>query len=719
MSEGADYIAHGWALCQFDAGTKGGESAGKGWNTSERAIRDPRTLRQGQNIGLLHAWSGTAAIDVDKHDEALAWLEARGVNLEHLLAADDAVQIKSGRPNKGKLLYAVPPGIDPLSLPSVSIRAIEPDAEGKFPVILEFRCATRCGTKTLQDVLPPSIHPDTGKPYEWGGDWRALPDLPEALLAIWREHIEPAQERKARGATGPGTSAEVMDMVRRLEAAGLKPYRCGDGFRGYCPVHGGESGTTLKIDEAADGRVLVHCHAKCTPEAIFKALPARDRGIPTIASFEQLKRAQDARKAGEDMQGGASLPEFPAELLALPHGLGRLQDWILGYMRYPSAAAAGITALATLAHFAMAHVVVDSDDGLGLNEQFLLLAPTGFGKEDLRKPFAKLADALSARPRPANAGNLWPAHLPHLQYSAPASQQGLHQLLEKHQAQTFLSDEFAEWLSHAASDSHKQQALGHFMQAYSKATSTIAAPAAVTKEYKPVNSPRILIFATSTAERLLETVTASHADSGAINRFVILVAEQDRIAKRYAPYGEDQGAKYQPPAAVVDLVEWVAALSETTVRLDPDAYALYVAHDAAVLDPLKFADYRLAGRLNEQALKMAALVALSDRRTLIDVRDLAIAYAIREGLYRRAASMFGIDGALSGMHNTGRALEQIRLHLVAKPFVYRSNLAKVSRKFAALSVPEREAVLRAVQTEGFAKLDGGRLVSLICEGGTP
>ncbi len=33
----------------------------------------------------------------------------------------------------------------------------------------------------------PTQHPDTGKPYEWAGDWRHIPRLPDALLKLWRE----------------------------------------------------------------------------------------------------------------------------------------------------------------------------------------------------------------------------------------------------------------------------------------------------------------------------------------------------------------------------------------------------------------------------------------------------------------------------------------------------------------------------------------------------
>lgn len=714
MAEAAEYIAQGWALCQFDKGTKGGGA--REWNARARAITDPAKLRVGQNIGLLHAWSRTCALDVDKYPEAREWLGERGIELDALLAADDAVQICSGREGRAKLLFRLPDGVDPLSLITVQIKDPLADASRRDAMWLELRCSAKGGV-SVQDVLPPSIHPDTGNPYTWGGtgDWRNLPEVPAALFDLWRSHVpEPDLARRKRGATGPGTSAATLDFVRRLQQAGCKPYRAGPSFRAHCPVHGGASGTTLKVDEAGTGEVLFHCHADCQPEAILAALPPRDAGVPSISSFHQLKAANDARKAAREAPTPARvLPAFPAELLDLPYGLGELQRWILGYMTHPSPACAGLTALATLSHFAMTHIGIDSRDGLGLNEQYLLLAPTGFGKEDLRKPIAKITEAVRALPAPAaGGGNLWQTLLPRVQFSAPASQQGLHKLLEEHSAQTFLADEFAEWLGHAANDGHKQQALGHIMQAYSKAFGTLAAPHAITSKLRPVDRPRVLIFATSTAERILETINTSQADSGALNRFVILIAEQERIAKRY----DVAKADYVPPPPIVDLAAWVASRPDKTlVSLDDDARGLYIAHDSAVIDPLGYSDPRLAKRVGEQAFKFAALIALSDRRTVIDARDLAIAYAIREGLYHRAASLIRHDGALSGSHKTGRALEQLRQILSQEDFIFRSNLPKRSRQFAGLAIGEQEAVIRALQTNGFARLEGARLVSLIKE----
>jgi len=177
-----EYVRHGLAVCAIPLGRKG--PAAIGWNSLENAITSPdaaATLTG--NVGLLHAWSGTMALDVDDWGAASEWLLARGINLGQLFAAPDRVEIVSGRAGRGKLLFRLPTS---LGLPIQTLQIKDDGGE----MILEFRCADKSGN-TVQDVLPPSIHPDTGRPYLWGGsgDWRKLPVIPEALLQVWQDEL--------------------------------------------------------------------------------------------------------------------------------------------------------------------------------------------------------------------------------------------------------------------------------------------------------------------------------------------------------------------------------------------------------------------------------------------------------------------------------------------------------------------------------------------------
>jgi hypothetical protein len=168
------YIRHGWSLVPIPPGSKGPKLAG--WNLRDAALRDQSELPTGFGIGLAHAYSGTMALDIDDWDATVA----AGIDLDSLYAASDAVIIDSSRPGHGKLLYAMPKG---MILPSKRI-----SKEGK--VAFELRCATSVGT-TVQDVLPPSIHPLTNQPYRWSGKgrWQKTPLIPTFLLEMWQKLI--------------------------------------------------------------------------------------------------------------------------------------------------------------------------------------------------------------------------------------------------------------------------------------------------------------------------------------------------------------------------------------------------------------------------------------------------------------------------------------------------------------------------------------------------
>jgi len=157
-----EYIENGWSLCDVRKGTK--VPSGKTWQ--KKGISADECTN---NIGIIHRLSGTCTIDIDNLEHSRTALEAIGVDMDALLS--EGVQISSGRDNRAKLIYKAPP-----ELPAKRHALSWPD----IGCVIEFRAG---GT---QDVLPPSIHPDTGKPYQWIGDWEKLPDLPFNLLNAWQ-----------------------------------------------------------------------------------------------------------------------------------------------------------------------------------------------------------------------------------------------------------------------------------------------------------------------------------------------------------------------------------------------------------------------------------------------------------------------------------------------------------------------------------------------------
>lgn len=197
MISPADYILlAGWRLCAI---TTGKGPTYPGWSTRDGSIDDAGVAATLTGCGLLHAYSGTCALDIDDLAKAMAWCAERGIMLKDLLSAPDAVHILSGRPGRDKLLYRL----------TTPLRSIKPDGSG-----LELRCAASNGN-SVQDALPPTIHPLTKKPYEWRGDWTALPPLPAALLHAWRELVgSPAGRPEETPATRSEDVAYLDSLVQ-------------------------------------------------------------------------------------------------------------------------------------------------------------------------------------------------------------------------------------------------------------------------------------------------------------------------------------------------------------------------------------------------------------------------------------------------------------------------------------------------------------------------
>lgn len=70
--------------------------------------------------------------------------------------------------------------------------------------------------------------------------------------------------------------APVETVVSRLDARGCRPRKDGKGWSAFCPVHERDGSKahkpSLSIDQGADGRALLCCHAGCKTDAILEAL---------------------------------------------------------------------------------------------------------------------------------------------------------------------------------------------------------------------------------------------------------------------------------------------------------------------------------------------------------------------------------------------------------------------------------------------------------------
>lgn len=207
------YLRMGFALTPLRAGSK--KAYELDWNRHHSAIVGPAQVERlcGRNVGILLRWSGLCTIDVDDFERACKWFAEYGIDLPSLLAAPDAVRTVTGKPGHEKLWFRLPPGVE--YLPSLRLGG----------GAVELRCGREDSSD--QDMAPPSIHPDTGLPVHWNGDYGAMPVLPSELLALWQRQV--ALTRNERNG---GTSERIAQGQRHntlvsragtLRRKGLEP----------------------------------------------------------------------------------------------------------------------------------------------------------------------------------------------------------------------------------------------------------------------------------------------------------------------------------------------------------------------------------------------------------------------------------------------------------------------------------------------------------------
>ena len=186
-----------WRYCKVRAGEKKPYPAD--WQNN------PLTLDKidSENIGLILGplGNGVCAIDFDG-TSAWLWADKHGISTKTL----DSVCWSSGKTDRCQMAFWVKEEYwDVLKTKKIKTA----DKEG-----FEFRWAGG------QSVLPPSVHPETGKPYFWIIDaTNAVAELPESILLAWLEQI--ANEHKKEEDMTPEVKIDELtdDKVEMVERA--------------------------------------------------------------------------------------------------------------------------------------------------------------------------------------------------------------------------------------------------------------------------------------------------------------------------------------------------------------------------------------------------------------------------------------------------------------------------------------------------------------------
>ncbi|MGA2924413.1 MAG: bifunctional DNA primase/polymerase [Solirubrobacteraceae bacterium] len=147
-----------------------------------------------------------------------------------------------------------------------------------------------------QVVAPPSVHPDTGRPYRWPGDGAFLPrliaPLPSSIVDLERERRVARSAAALRDMSpGPGRDG---DPLRTIPASEYVPILTGREINreGYvqCPFHRGGEERTPSLRAFEDPARGWRCFATgCGAAGDVYTLVARLRGVDRLTGREFVK----------------------------------------------------------------------------------------------------------------------------------------------------------------------------------------------------------------------------------------------------------------------------------------------------------------------------------------------------------------------------------------------------------------------------------------------
>ena len=213
---------YGIHIVPVPPGTKGPRTKGWGNNlfadgdaAAEYYIKNPNW-----NLGVILGPSGMGSLDIDDLESFELIIAAFGLEEEfEELKRFPTIQ---GNPETGyRIMFRIPDGRE---FGRNSVGWPLRDEPTRSNVVFELRAA--CKGAQLQDVLPPSIHPETKRPYTWLVEPPATRDewpfLPAWLDAIWQgwKSFEPQFKNACPWAEKKAAPVPVQQAEHRQQGSG-------------------------------------------------------------------------------------------------------------------------------------------------------------------------------------------------------------------------------------------------------------------------------------------------------------------------------------------------------------------------------------------------------------------------------------------------------------------------------------------------------------------
>ena len=637
----------GWYLVAIPAGTKGPTSFG--WQKPERAISDPEQAQQyfernpTHNVGLLHGASGTCAIDIDHVENTRIIFEGMGLDYDAILASAPRI---IGRKDRAKVLFKAPEGL--------STHKISWPVEGdptKTEVVFELRAGA------VQDVLPPSIHPDTQQPYTWAGPsiWDGLPELPPQVLTIWQnwDKVRPQmmglcpwlkRETKPPRKTRPiGDRTSVIeaynaanDMDQLLQQYGYK--KCGRNRYLYPNSSSGLAGVNLFDDgtayshHASDPFDSAHAFDAFDLWCHYEHMGDVSKAVKEAAGFLHIENNPEHEYDAEAIAHGGKvaaqifgkstvdrgpLADIPEHLLEIP---GVLQDVVTLYET---------TAIKTQPQFAVQSALAFGSVVMGrrwVTDQrnysslyFLNIGETGCGKEHGKKVIENLLEQ-------AELSNL-------IGPAGYTSTSGVFSALIHQPVHVTVMDELGKALKSASArgNQHKADSLTSIMEIFGRQDGTLR-PQGFSKmgrtqqeaaEFdKVVKRPSLTIYGMSTGSEFYSAIAGADVASGLLNRFLIVktnigVQKSRRIrhvdgSDRLVQWARDHATACEGD---LDASTYDIPPAPIMVPFTPDAEEMLEQYEDSIIANIKAENgsglENMFNRSREVAMRLALIIARS------------------------------------------------------------------------------------------------------------
>jgi len=415
-----------------------------------------------------------------------------------------------------------------------------------------------------QTVLPPSLHPDNGRPYEWitpatleDTPPEALPTIPadvyrEVLALFAPKYITPAWQQRPIPTPARGEGDDELWSA----LAFIPP----DDYDMWIQV-----GMALKQEMGQRGFTLWDRWSARSGKYDSRVMPGKwasfNRADITVGTVYHLAKVhgyvspppEEPRPRAVFVLPGDELPAVrppqPAataispEILNAPGLVGRTMRWILETSIYPIpllALAASIGAVGV----AMGHKV-QSPTRLRTNFYTLGIAASGAGKDHARKAVASLF--ATANMRPYIAGS-------------PASGAGLLTGLRENSGKAIIFwDEIGRVLSNLNSrqaGTHQRDISNYIMEIFSTADSEYAGVQYANHDGKmkrtPIDQPCLCIYGTTVPERFYQGLSGEDALDGFLARFLIF----ESLEYQLHPRKNVEDISLPPDALVAEYAAW-------------------------------------------------------------------------------------------------------------------------------------------------------------------